>query len=105
MMFSCCPPRLPEEAQVALVLNILCAFSVNEIANAFVSNDAAREKRISRAKKYWRDRKSLFDLSGADDFLRRLPAVQRALYLNESEVRKEHFSVRIRILVHPMRNR
>ena len=50
MMFSCCHPRLPEEAQVALVLNILCAFSVNEIANAFVSNDATIGKRISRAK-------------------------------------------------------
>jgi hypothetical protein len=26
MMFSCCHPRLPEVAQVALVLNILCRF-------------------------------------------------------------------------------
>ncbi len=26
MMFSCCHPRLPEEAQVALILNILCGF-------------------------------------------------------------------------------
>ena len=49
MMFSCCHPRLTEEAQVALVLHILCGFSVNEIANAFVSSDAAIEKRISRA--------------------------------------------------------
>src|SRR5271168_336197 len=38
MMFSCCHPRLPEEAQVALVLHILCGFSVDEIANAFVSS-------------------------------------------------------------------
>src|SRR3974377_2071848 len=51
MMFSCCHPRLPEEAQVALVLNILCGFSVDEIAAAFVSGHAAVEKRISRAKK------------------------------------------------------
>src|SRR5476651_721900 len=36
MMFSCCHPRLPEVAQVALVLHILCGFSVNEIASAFV---------------------------------------------------------------------
>src|ERR1700692_888142 len=28
MMFSCCHPRVSEEAQVALVLNILCGFSV-----------------------------------------------------------------------------
>src|SRR5215475_14679675 len=33
MMFSCCHPRLPEEAQIALVLNILCGFSVSEVAS------------------------------------------------------------------------
>jgi RNA polymerase sigma factor (sigma-70 family) len=81
MIFSCCHPRLPEEAQVALVLHILCGFSVGEIANAFVSSDAAIEKRISRAKKVLAGSKRLFDLSGADDFSERLPAVQRALYL------------------------
>ena len=37
MMFSCCHPRLPEEAQVALMLHILCGFSVSEVASAFVS--------------------------------------------------------------------
>ena len=41
MVFSCCHPRLAEQAQVALMLHILCGFSVNEIANAFVSSDAA----------------------------------------------------------------
>ncbi len=81
MMFSCCHPRLPEEAQVALVLHILCGFSVNEIASAFVSGHAAIEKRISRAKKVLAGSKRLFDVAGADDFSGRLPAVQRALYL------------------------
>ena len=37
MMFSCCHSRLPEEAQIALILHILCGFSVDEIAGAFVS--------------------------------------------------------------------
>src|SRR3974390_1837084 len=32
MMFSCCHPRLAEEAQVSLILNILCGFSVDEVA-------------------------------------------------------------------------
>ena len=81
MMFSCCNPRLAEEAQVALVLHILCGFSVSEIANAFVSSDAAIEKRISRAKKMLARSKRLFDVARADDFSRRLPAVHRALYL------------------------
>lgn len=81
MMFSCCHPRLPEEAQVALMLNILCGFSVDEIANAFLSSHAAIEKRISRAKKVLAASKRLFEISGGSDFLARLSAVHRALYL------------------------
>jgi len=81
MMFSCCHPRLPEEAQVALVLNILCGFSVDEIAAAFVSGHAAIEKRITRAKKVLARSKRLFDITTPADFSARLPAVQGALYL------------------------
>jgi RNA polymerase sigma-70 factor (ECF subfamily) len=81
MMFSCCHPRLAEEAQVALILHILCGFSVDEIASAFVSGHAAIEKRITRAKKALAGSKRLFDISGSDDFAQRLPAVHRALYL------------------------
>jgi len=81
MMFSCCSPRVPEEAQIALILHILCGFSVDEIASAFVSGHAAIEKRITRAKKVLASSRRLFDISGSVDFARRLPAVQRALYL------------------------
>jgi RNA polymerase sigma factor (sigma-70 family) len=81
MMFSCCQPRLPEEAQVALVLHILCGFSVDEVANAFVSTHAATEKRIARAKKVLGNSKRLFDVAARAEVSRRLPAVQRALYL------------------------
>src|SRR5579864_7891822 len=80
MMFSCCHPRLPEEAQVALVLHILCGFGVSEVAAAFFSTDAAIHKRISRAKKVLAKSKRLFDLTDAD-FAARLSAVHRALYL------------------------
>ena len=34
MMFSCCHPHLAQEAQVTLMLHILCGFSVDEIASA-----------------------------------------------------------------------
>jgi len=80
-MFSCCSPRLAEDAQVALILHILCGFSVDEIASAFVASHAAVEKRIMRSKKVLAGSRKLFDISGAEDFARRLPAVQRALYL------------------------
>src|SRR4051812_34757708 len=51
MMFSCCHPRLPLEAQLALVLNVLCGFGAGEIAAALLTGRAAIEKRISRGKK------------------------------------------------------
>lgn len=81
MMFSCCHPRLPEEAQVALVLHILCGFSVGEVAAAFVDGEAATQKRIQRAKKVLAHSKNLFDISAPADFVTRLSAVHRALYL------------------------
>jgi RNA polymerase sigma-70 factor (ECF subfamily) len=80
MMFSCCHPRLPEDVQVALVLNILCGFGANEIASAFLAGRAAIEKRISRGKKVLASATRLFDLSDAE-FTLRLSAVRRALYL------------------------
>jgi RNA polymerase sigma-70 factor (ECF subfamily) len=81
MMFSCCHPRLSEAVQVALILNILCGFGVDEIANAFTSRAAAVEKRIVRGKKVLAESKRRFDTAVPADFSDRLPAVQRALYL------------------------
>jgi predicted RNA polymerase sigma factor len=81
MMFSCCHARLPEESQGALILHILCGFSVDEIANAFVSSHAATGKRITRAKKVLARSKKLFDVTAPKEFAARLPAVQQALYL------------------------
>jgi RNA polymerase sigma-70 factor (ECF subfamily) len=80
LMFSCCDPRLTEESQVALVLSILCGFSVAEIASAFLSRHEAVKKRITRAKAHLAGSKKLFELSD-DDFAERLSSVQRALYL------------------------
>lgn len=116
MMFSCCHRRLPEEAQIALILNILCGFSVDEVASAFISSSAALEKRISRSKKVLAGSKHLFDIADDADFSRRLPAVQRALYLlfnegyhsssNESAVRMDLCREAIRLakllLEHPL---
>src|SRR5262250_598372 len=115
MMFSCCHPRLSEEAQVALVLHILCGFGVGEIAAAFLSAEPAIYKRISRAKSVLAGSRRLFDLNDAD-FVARLSAVHRALYLlfnegyhgssSESAVRGELCREAIRLvqvlLNHPL---
>ena len=84
MMFTCCHPRLHEDVQVALVLHLLCALGVDEIASAFLVSPAAIEKRLSRGKKSLAESKRLFELT-AEDFAPRLSAVHRALYLLFSE--------------------
>ena len=81
MMFTCCHPRLPEAAQVALILHVLCGFSVDEVAAALMNRRDAVQKRLSRAKRALADSRRLFDLGAAAEFEARVPAVRRALYL------------------------
>lgn len=80
MMFSCCHAQLSEEAQLALILNILCGFKVPEIASAFLASNAAIEKRISRGKTLLAESTRLFELRAAD-FEVRSSTVRNALYL------------------------
>jgi RNA polymerase sigma-70 factor (ECF subfamily) len=80
MMFSCCHPRLAEETQIALILNILCGFGPSELASSLLTGQAAIEKRIFRGKQTLAESKTLFDLADAE-FEARLSTVRRALYL------------------------
>ncbi len=80
MMFSCCHPRVPEAAQLALILNILCGFGAHEIGSALLLGEAAVEKRISRGKATLASARTLFDLKDSE-FEARLETVRRALYL------------------------
>src|SRR5579863_6219135 len=84
MMFSCCDPRLSEDAQVALTLYLLCRFTIREIAAAFLVKDATIEKRVERGKKILANSKRLFDFADAELPVR-LSAVHRALYLTFNE--------------------
>ena len=81
MMFSCCHPRVATMGQVTLILNILCGFSVAEIANAFMTNEASVEKRLHQGKKIVARSGALFEVAGAKDIGPRIDAVERALYL------------------------
>jgi len=84
MMFSCCNPGISQQGQVSLILSLLCGFTCEEIASAFLSSRAATEKRIARAKKALATSGRLFDLSDGD-LGRRLCAVQQAVYLMFNE--------------------
>jgi RNA polymerase sigma-70 factor (ECF subfamily) len=80
MMFSVCQPRLPVEAQVALVLHLVSGLGIDEIAAAFFASHSAIEKRIQRGKAAIAEMPALFALDDAD-VEERLGAVQSAIYL------------------------
>ncbi len=81
MMFVCCHPSIPPEAQVALVLRTLCGFSVAEISRAFLTTDAAIAKRLTRAKQKIREARIAFEIPVGEELVRRLDGVLQSLYL------------------------
>src|SRR6185436_16782161 len=81
MIFVCCHPAIPSEAQVALALKTLCGFGVTEIANAFLTTDAAIAKRLTRAKQKIREAEIPFEIPAGGELARRLDGVLQSLYL------------------------
>jgi RNA polymerase sigma-70 factor (ECF subfamily) len=81
MMFVCCHPLIPPEAQVALALKTLCGFSVTEISRAFLTSEAAILKRLTRAKQRIRQAGIAFEIPAGSELARRMDGVLQALYL------------------------
>ncbi len=51
LIFTCCHPALPPQAQVALTLRTVCGLSTAEIASAFLVSEAAIVQRLTRARR------------------------------------------------------
>src|SRR6185436_3312844 len=81
MMFVCCHPLIPAEAQAALALKTLCGFSITEISRAFLTTEAAIAKRLTRAKQKIRDEGIPFEIPAGAELARRLDGVLHSLYL------------------------
>jgi RNA polymerase sigma-70 factor (ECF subfamily) len=81
MMFVCCHPVIPPEAQVALALKTLCGFSVAEISHAFLTTEPAIAKRLTRAKQRIQEAHVPFEIPAGDELARRLESVLQSLYL------------------------
>lgn len=81
MMFVCCHPVIPPEAQVALALKTLCGFSPAEIAKAFLTTEAAIAKRLTRAKQKIREARIPFEIPSGEALAGRLEGVLQSLYL------------------------
>lgn len=81
MMFACCHPVLPPDARVALALKTLCGLGTREIAAAFLANEAAIAKRLTRARKAIRDAGVPFEIPHGEELEGRLESVEQTLYL------------------------
>ena len=90
MMFMCCHPALPREAQVALTLKTIGGFSVNEIAAAFLAEPPTIAQRIVRAKRTIAEKNVAFELPSTDELESRLEVVLEVIYLLFTEGYNAH---------------
>lgn len=85
MIFTVCDPCIPAESQVALALNLLCGFGVQEIADAYLTTKTVIYKRLSRAKEKLKEAKIKIQQPTFSAMNDRLEAVLKTLYLLFSE--------------------
>lgn len=81
MIFAVCNPANSNESQICLALQILCGFSVEEIANAFLTKTETIKKRLQRARTHLRNDNFQIKSLSATEIKSRLETVLKTLYL------------------------
>src|SRR5690606_38903611 len=81
LLFVCCHPSLPQDAQAVLALKLLCGFTTGEIARAFLATEAAIEKQLTRTRQRVREANPDFALPEGTSLGARLNGVLATIYL------------------------
>jgi RNA polymerase sigma-70 factor (ECF subfamily) len=81
LIFTCCHPALPPDAQVALTLREVCGLTTEEIARAFLAAPSTLAQRIVRAKNKIKVARIPYEVPERDALPERLDTVLRVVYL------------------------
>ncbi|AOM77413.1 RNA polymerase sigma factor [Pedobacter steynii] len=85
MIFTVCNPQISTESQVALALNLLCGFGIQEIADAYLTNKEVVYKRLNRAKEKLKELNISIKQPSMNEINLRMDNVLTTLYLLFSE--------------------
>jgi RNA polymerase sigma-70 factor (ECF subfamily) len=81
LVFACCHPSLPQQAQIALTLRAVCGLTTAEIATAFLSSEATMAQRLTRARSALQQAGAVVRIPDPDELGSRLSEVLAVVYL------------------------
>jgi RNA polymerase sigma-70 factor (ECF subfamily) len=81
LIFTCCHPALPPDAQVAMTLREVCGLTTEEIARAFLTRPPTVAQRIVRAKAKIRAARIPYEVPAREELPARLGTVAQVVYL------------------------